>query len=101
MQPLDSLLDKAAELSGRADDWTVETDPYVGLVAERPVRALSALTKSAERSEYPEWAWRIFLSAEARKSDKPRLSALIAERIFLLPEKSNSSVHTSGFHLAT
>lgn len=84
-EPLGSILTKARELSGRTEDLFVENDPFVGLSAEHPVRAFSALTTAAKRDEYPEWAWRTFLNAEAQKSDKPKFSALIAERISRYP----------------
>jgi hypothetical protein len=84
-EPLDSILGKARELSGKAEDFFVENDPFAGLSAEHPVRAFSALTDAAKRDEYPEWAWRTFLNAEARKNDKPKFSALIAERISRYP----------------
>lgn len=83
--PLGRLLDRAKELSGRTHDMLVETDPYAGLSAMRPVRAFAALTKSAKLSSYPEWAWRTFLHSEARKTDKPRLFKLIAEHISRFP----------------
>ncbi len=85
-EPIGSILTKANELSGRADDFLVENDPFAGLSTERPVRAFSALTNAAKRDEYPEWAWRTFLNAEARKNDKPKFSALIAERISRYPD---------------
>ena len=87
-EPLDSILAKARELSGRAKDFLVNNDPFAGLSAEHPVRAFSALTDAAKRDEYPEWAWRTFLNAEARKSDKPKFSALIAERISRYPDNA-------------
>ena len=83
--PLDSLLDRAKELSGRTHDMLVETDPYAGLSAKRPVRAFAALTKSAKLSSYPEWAWRTFLHSETRKTDKPKLCTLIAEHVSRFP----------------
>jgi len=84
-EPLNNILAKARELSGKAEDFLVENDPFAGLSAEHPVRAFSALTDAAKRDEYPEWGWRTFLNAEARKSDKPKFSALIAERISRYP----------------
>jgi hypothetical protein len=63
----------------------VENDPFAGLATELPVRAFSALVTAAKRDEYPEWAWRTFLNSTARKQDKPKLSALIAERISRCP----------------
>ncbi len=85
-EPLRSTLSKARELSEREeDDFLVEKDPFAGLSAERPVRALSALTDAARRNEYPEWAWRTFLDSVARKDDKPKFSALVAERLCRYP----------------
>ena len=83
--PLADVLSRAAELSGRTHGWFVERNPFAGLASQRPVHAFAALTNAAKRNGYPEWAWRTFLNAEARKSDKPRFSALIAERISRLP----------------
>jgi hypothetical protein len=90
--PLVSLLDKAKELSGRTDDILVERDPYAGLSSQRPVRAFAALIKSAKLKKYPEWAWRTFLNADARKADKPKLSALIAERVSRLPANTLAQI---------
>jgi len=84
-EPLDSILAKARELSGKSEDFLVMNDPFAGLSAEHPIRTFSALTNAAKRNEYPEWAWRTFLNADARKSDKPKFSALIAERISTYP----------------
>ncbi len=82
---LAAVINKAAALRGRTDEMLVERNPFAGLAAERPARALSALTISAKRSDYPKWAWETFLNSESRKSDKPRLRALIAERVSRLP----------------
>jgi hypothetical protein len=83
--PLSSLLNKASELTGRAG-YLEERDPFAGLSDERPVRALAALTKAAKGDEFPEWAWRTFLISQSRKDDKPKLLALIAERIARYPD---------------
>lgn len=83
--PLVDVLNKAAELRGRTGEMFVERNPFAGLASQRPVRAFSALTVSAKRDVYPKWAWATFLNSESRKSDKPRFSALIAERISILP----------------
>jgi hypothetical protein len=83
--PLRNLLDKAKELSGRTDDILIEKNPFAGLSSKRPARAFAALTHSAKVGDYPEWAWKTFLNADGRKSDKPKFSALIAERIARLP----------------
>ncbi|KAF0221305.1 MAG: hypothetical protein FD174_443 [Geobacteraceae bacterium] len=80
-EPLYSLLGKARELSGRMTEGFVEKDPFAGLASERPIRAFSALNISAKKGEWPEWAWRKFLYSPAREKDKPRFSALIAQRL--------------------
>lgn len=83
--PLNAIVSKAVDLRGRTDHEPVERDPFAGLASERPVRVLAALTQCAKRKDYPEWAWRTFLNRDARKSDRPKFSALIAERIVRLP----------------
>lgn len=87
-EPIGSILTKALELSGREKDFLVKNDPFAGLSTERPVRAFSALTNAAKRNEYPEWAWRTFLYSETRKTDKPKFTALIAERISRCPDNA-------------
>ena len=101
-EPLDSILSKALEMSGSSEDFLVRRDPFAGLSCRRPVRALSALTCAAKRKEYPEWAWRTFLSLKARKGDKPKFSALIAERVSRYPNDAVSGliVPASGWVLA-
>jgi hypothetical protein len=84
--PLSKVLNKATELAGRQHGRLVESDPFAGLASTRPIRAFSALTLSGKRGDYPEWAWRTFLNPESRKSDKPKLSALIAERVSRIPK---------------
>lgn len=86
--PLSNVLNKAVELSGRRHGRFVENDPYAGLASSRPIRAFSALTLSGKYGDYPEWAWRTFLNPEARKSDKPKLSALIVERVSRIPKEA-------------
>jgi SIR2-like domain len=90
--PLANVLSRAAELSGRTHGWFVERNPFAGLASQRPVRAFAALTNAAKHNDYPEWAWRTFLNAEARKSDKPRFSALIAERLSRLPPSALAEI---------
>jgi SIR2-like domain len=91
-EPLSSTLSKALELSRRTEDFLVERDPFAGLSAERPVRAFAALADAAKQSQYPEWAWRTFLSAQARNNDKPKFSALIAERLSRYPNEAVAAI---------
>lgn len=90
--PLSKILDKAEELKARDHVALVENDPYAGLAAKRPVRAFAALTNAVKRKKYPAWAWRTFLNSEGRQSDKPKLSALIAEYISRLPSNELPSI---------
>lgn len=87
-EPLNSILSKAKELSGKTEDFLVENDPFAGLSSEHPVRAFTALTYAARKNEYPEWAWRTFLNSESKNNGKPRFSALIAERISRYPDNA-------------
>ena len=87
-EPIKSILSKARELSGRSEGNTLEErDPFAGLCAERPVRAYRALTVAARRNDYQEWAWKTFLESDARKKDKPKFSATIAERLCRCPDE--------------
>lgn len=83
--PLPDVLKKALELRGRPHEFFVKSDPFAGLASRRPVRAFAALTRAAKRDDYPLWAWKTFLDSDGRKSDKPKFTALIAERISRLP----------------
>lgn len=85
--PLSRVLLQAKEHSGRSDDFLIKNDPFAGLVAQRPARAFAALTYAAKQGDFPEWAWRQFLNSEARKTDKTRLTCLIAERLAHYPNK--------------
>ncbi|MEQ9846626.1 SIR2 family protein [Pectobacterium brasiliense] len=85
--PLSQVLLQAKEQSGRSDDFFVQNDPFAGLVAQRPARAFAALSYSAKRGDFPEWAWQRFLNSETRKNDKTRLLRLIAERLISYPNE--------------
>jgi len=88
-EPIGAILSKARELSGRTEgNFLKERDPFAGLCADRPVRAICALSWAARHNEYPEWAWRTFLNSPSRKNDKPKLSALVAERLCRLPDEA-------------
>ena len=84
-EPLDNLLVKAGELSGRNFNTFVERDPFQGLSSSRPVHALSALHHAALKGEYPTSFWSTFLYSTVREKDRSRLMALIAGRIAELP----------------
>ncbi|NBD34108.1 MAG: hypothetical protein GVY17_14355 [Cyanobacteria bacterium] len=85
--PLSSILGKASEARQNRKHPFEEKDPFKGLSEEQPVRAFSALRLAAKHDNYPQQDWEIFLAAEARKRDKPKFSALIAERICTYPQQ--------------
>ena len=89
-QPLNSVLSKAQELSGRVRDGRLEeNDPFAGLCEAHPVRAYLALASAARRGEYPAWAWDKFLKdINGREKDSQKLSAVIAERLCRTPDAS-------------
>lgn len=86
--PIDTIIDKASDLSRTNVTVTTECDPFKGLSVKRPKLAFSALTAKARRNEFPEWAWDTFLTEQSRKEDKPKFMALIAERLVSYPEQS-------------
>lgn len=96
-EPIGSILSKAFELSGRSSDRLVQNDPFSGLSTEHPVRALTALTIAAKQGEYPEWAWKVFLRADAQKTDNVKFKALIAERLASCPDEVlGNFIHTAS-----
>lgn len=84
--PLDELLDTAAAAAGRRRDVLVEHQPFRGLAAKRPIRALAALVRAAERGETRISAWSDLLWQEVRKTDRPGTKRVIAARLAALPE---------------
>jgi len=83
--PLDRVLTKSVEVGGRIPDTFTNRDPFAGLAANQPVRALSSLARAAKKGEWPEWAWRTFLNSPARENDKPNFMALVATRLSTAP----------------
>ncbi len=85
-EPLASLIDAAERLRGRhPKDSLLEVDPFQGFVELKPIRALAALVARTKTGEFPTSSWKTFLGSEARKKDRPRLTALIARRLAALP----------------
>lgn len=83
-QPLSQILSVADEAAGLDRELFVRADPFAGLVAARPARALSALAYQGRKGELPLRGWRAFLEAR----DAPltaRQRALAGARIAALP----------------
>lgn len=77
---LANILIKANELAGYRED-----NPYRVFCQDKPKRSFSVLTYAAKQGNFPQWEWKTFLGSDARQSDKPKFSALIAERITRYP----------------
>jgi len=84
-EDLANILSKAEELASRKSDFRVDKEPYSGFCKARPRRSFSALTIAAKQENFPRWDWETFLDSDARQNDKPKFSALIAERIDRYP----------------
>lgn len=67
--PLDQVLSRAKDLSGRDRSRSVEKTPYAGLVQARPVRSLRALTRAETSGNHESWAWRTLLNEVVRLVD--------------------------------
>jgi hypothetical protein len=83
--PLGSILSVAAAGRNREHGRLLEHNPFAGLAAERPVRALAAITRTIDGQEYVRWGWQTLLSFEARRHDKPRFAVLLARRLARVP----------------
>lgn len=91
--PIDSILQKSRELTGRSpQNFLEETDPFAGLCRDRPVRAYLALAHAARRKEYPDWAWRKFLNSSTSERDESRFLAVIAERVSRIPNEESAEM---------
>lgn len=83
--PLKELLGKAMQIASNREEFLLERKPFSGLSEEKSLRAFSALTLASKQNNYPEWAWRTFLYAQSRETDKITFTALIAARILFIP----------------
>jgi hypothetical protein len=84
--PVGSVLAVAARGRDREHGPPLEHNPFAGLAAERPVRALTALLRTIDGQEYVRWGWQTLLSFEARQHDKPRFVVLLARRLAHVPD---------------
>ena len=92
-EPIDTILSKALELSGRSDsNQLMEHDPFAGLCSARSKRAYLALAHAARRGECPEWAWKTFLNSDSKEKDPSACSAVIATRLCRLSEEILSAL---------
>ena len=84
--PISQIIPLARQHTGRAFSEPYSRSPFNGLVKQRPVRAVAALTHEARQGDYPAEFWRSALwmwPDEARH----RLSWLFGERLARLPSR--------------
>lgn len=90
--PLDQVLAKSQDISGRHGLSLDERDPFAGLCRERPVTAISALKRAGTSGENLEWAWRRFLHCEGRKEDNPRFQVFVSEVLLTANTETVASI---------
>jgi hypothetical protein len=84
------ILGLAEQLGGRTSDFLLERDPFAGLVASRPTKALAALRTAAKAGRYPAAYWERFLGSDARKSDSSRMMLAVATTLSRFPTEAAS-----------
>ena len=84
--PLKDLFNAAEEAARPQIRDRVRRQPFAGLSASDPGRALAALTLAGRLGGAPDWAWSDFLRSDTRANDRDRLFETIARRLARLPE---------------
>lgn len=82
--PISQIIPLARQHTGHAFSESYDHRPFDGLVAQRPVRAVAALTHAARQGEYPAKFWRSALR-EWPDETRCRLSWLFGARLARLP----------------
>lgn len=84
--PISQIIPLARQHTGRAFPEPCDRRPFDGLVVQRPVRAVAALTHAARQGEYPAKFWRSSLR-EWPDETRHRLSWLFGARLARLPSE--------------
>ena len=84
--PISQIIPLARQHTGRAFPEPYDRRPFDGLVVQRPVRAVAALTHAARQGEYPAKFWRSALR-EWPDEARYRLSWLFGARLARLPSE--------------
>jgi hypothetical protein len=84
--PISELIPRAMQGQKRVWGESQEYDPFAGLCEKRPVRVLAGLRCELKKGADVASAWTQFLYSAARRTDKPKLAALIAGRLATLPQ---------------
>ena len=85
-EPMETLLDKVEEVTKTLHERFVKRDPFIGLATEKPEIAIAVLSHEAKSKEYRGWAWRKFLTLDARISDPPEIIIAIIDLILDMPQ---------------
>ena len=85
--PISQIIPLARQHTGRAFPEPTVYSPFEGLVEQRPVRAVAALTHVARRGDYPAEFWRSALQ-EWPDEARHRLSWLFGARLARLPSET-------------
>ena len=87
--PLDQVVPVALQESKDPLGELRSYRPFIGLLAERPTRAVAALTCAGRRGEFPRELWRSALQ-DWPEGVSERLTRLFAERLARLPREAYS-----------
>lgn len=83
--PLAEILEKAELLRGRDSTFLTEHNPFAGLCAEAPLKALGAMSLQLKKGDFSSHFWETYLSSACRKEDSFRLKLLTGGRITQIP----------------
>jgi hypothetical protein len=79
--PIQKILEEANSISGLDFFERVQREPFQGLAARRPAKALAALTHAGRRGEAPKQFWSAFLHANDRADIPARMIRATAMRL--------------------
>jgi hypothetical protein len=86
--PVDEVLKVAGNMRGKTEHFLIQAEPFEGYAAAFPQKAFSSLNSVAQKGEYPDWAWKVFLRSEKRENDELLLMKLIAESLCEHPDSA-------------
>ncbi len=86
--PLAKLIESAQKKKSRNHRELTEYAPFAGLCDNKPLRAISALSKGLKNEKFHSDFWETYLSRDTRKKDRYRLKLLTAGRIIQIPDKN-------------
>lgn len=90
--PIGEILPASSTIYNNRENFFVQKNPFLGLCTERPVKALAALNRAAQKGEFPKWAWNTFFNLDARKSDTIKLTELIGRRLLTYSSENLSII---------